>query len=421
MSIIIKVLDLIFGHKFRMSNKIRSHLPSGLRSVLRTRIGLRIHRMQSLTKTFKTACGIGDIPGVVLLAKDKSGQLDYAQPFGTRSIKDPDSRPPMTVDTVMRVASATKLVTTVAALQCVDRGLIGLDDPDAVDRVEELRDIQVIKGFDGDKPILEHPKSRITLRRLLTHTSGFCYDSFSPLIRKWREVHGQELQPETPTVPSRFHYPLVSDPGTDWVYAPGLDWTGRLIERVTGMGLEDFIKLNIFRPLGMAHSTYFLQSRPDMIAARVEMTLRNKETGQLEYSYEPYWYHDPEDAFGGLGLKTTPTDFMQLLHSLLLNNGQLLSPAMVDEMFKPQLSDELADKMTRFLTGPGIKELLGRLLPKGVRSNFGMGGVLAMEDVSGGDWRQEGSLTFFGLPNFNFVSTLLARLYMINDHNHHLI
>lgn len=70
----------------------------------------------------------------------------------------------MTIDTVMRIASATKLITTVAALQCVDRGLIGLDDADAVDRLHDLRGIQVIKGYDGDQPILEDPKSRITLR-----------------------------------------------------------------------------------------------------------------------------------------------------------------------------------------------------------------------------------------------------------------
>ena len=112
----------------------------------------------------------------------------------------------MTVDTVMRAASATKLVTTVAAMLCVDRGLIGLDDEEVINRVEELRGIQVIKGYDGDKPILEDPKTKITLRsafhplhfykargadiyssffrRLLTHTSGFCYDAFSPLTRK---------------------------------------------------------------------------------------------------------------------------------------------------------------------------------------------------------------------------------------------
>lgn len=205
-------------------------------------------------------------------------------------------------------------------------------------------------------------------------------------------------------MPSRFLYPLSSDPGTEWVYAPGLDWAGKLIERVTGMSLEDFVKINIFHPLGMTNSTYFLQSRPDMLAARVEMTLRNKETGQLEYSYEPYWYSDGEDAFGGLGVKSTPRDFMQLLHSLLLNNGQILSLAMVDEMFRPQLTDELADNMTAFLTTPPVKDLMGRLVPNGVKSNFGLGGILAMEDVPGGGWRRAASMTFFGLPNFNFVS-----------------
>ncbi|CAD6576635.1 MAG: hypothetical protein CYPHOPRED_006065 [Cyphobasidiales sp. Tagirdzhanova-0007] len=261
--------------------------------------------MQSLTEIFSAACEKNEIPGVVLLAKDRSGKLDYVQPFGTRSIKDPQSRPPMTVDTVMRAASATKLVTTVAAMLCVDRGLIGLDDEEVINRVEELRGIQVIKGYDGDKPILEDPKTKITLRRLLTHTSGFCYDAFSPLTRKM-------ARNPPPGITTRD--PDLSDPGTDWVYAPGLDWTGRLIERVTGMGLQDFIKQNIFDPLGMTMSTYFLQSRPDMIRDRVDMTLRNKETGQLEYSYEPYWYNDPQDAFGGLGLKTTPGDFMQILH-----------------------------------------------------------------------------------------------------------
>ena len=91
--------------------------------------------------------------------------MDYASAFGVTSVRDPDAtaRPRMQLDTVMRLASATKLITTVAALQCVEQGLLGLDD-NVVDKVEELRGLTLLTGYNGDKPILEDPKESITIR-----------------------------------------------------------------------------------------------------------------------------------------------------------------------------------------------------------------------------------------------------------------
>jgi CubicO group peptidase (beta-lactamase class C family) len=244
------------------------------------------------------------------------------------------------------------------------------------------------------------------LRRMLSHSAGWCYDEMSPLLHKWRAVHNQPLQPDGnayPDVPSRFLYPLITEPGTQWRYSPAVDWAGLLVERLTGGTLEEFMIKNIFEPLGMRTTTFFLQKRPDMIAKRVDMTLRNKETGRLEFNDEKYWHEDTPVGFGGMTLKTTPNDFMQLLHAILLNDGRLLSPALVEEMFRPQLNDETAEEMNRLLIAPPYEIFFGRLVPGGIKANFGLGGLLAMEDVLPGGWRRKGSMVWYGLPNLHWV------------------
>jgi len=246
---------------------------------------------------------------------------------------------------------------------------------------------------------------------MLSHTAGWCYDAMSPLTRKWREIHNQPIDPDGPDypdVPTRFLFPLTSEPGTQWQYSPAVDWAGLLVERLTKTTLEEFMIKHTFTPLGMKDTTFFLQQRPDMIAKRVDMTLRNKETGKIEYNDEKYWHSDLPNAFGGMTIKSTPTDFMTFLHAILLDDGKLLSAALVEEMFRPQLQKEVAEEFNQYLTQPPYETFFGRLAPRGVKADFGLGGLLAKEDVPGGGWREEGSMVWYGLPNLHWVSSLVS-------------
>jgi CubicO group peptidase (beta-lactamase class C family) len=115
----------------------------------------------------------------------------------------------------MWIASCSKLVTTIAALQCVERGLFTLDDPTAVDRLlPEWKDPEILTGFTEDgKPILQPAKEKITLRKLLTHTSGVAYDMMHPMLIQWRQSRGEKpLAVRTP-VTEGYKHPLVFEPG----------------------------------------------------------------------------------------------------------------------------------------------------------------------------------------------------------------
>lgn len=228
----------------------------------------------------------------------------------------------------------------------------------------------------------------------------------SPLLTKRCEIHNLPLDPDGnayPDVPSRFLYPLTAEPGTQWRYSPAIDWVGLLIERLTGLDLEEYMKKNIFDPLEMKMTTFYLQKRPDMLAKRVDMTLRNKETGKLHFDDEKYLREDAPTAFGGMTLKTTPSDFMAFLHALLLKDDRLLPPTLVDEMLRPQLDEEVAKDMNQYFAQPPFQLFFGRLIPKGTTMNFGLGGLLAMEDVPGGGWREKGSMVWYGVPNIHWV------------------
>ena len=170
----------------------------------------------------------------------------YQGAFGQRALDQPAA---MTLDTVFRIASMTKAVTAIAALQLVEQGRLALEEP-VGDRMPELGAVQVLEGFDAaGSPRLRPPRRPITLRHLLTHTSGSAtrpgiarsYDSSSRLLNQSdRSKH-------------RWYLTLASAGNI----GAGSDWSGRLVEHVTGESLDDYFRVHIFEPLGM-HDTGFI-------------------------------------------------------------------------------------------------------------------------------------------------------------------
>jgi methyl acetate hydrolase len=152
----------------------------------------------------------GLIPGVVALAADDSGVV-YEGAFGRRAADRPE---PMTLDSVFRIASMTKAITGAAAMQLVEKGQIGLEQRMG-DVLPVIKDVKVLEGFDANgTPRLRDPKAPITLRHLLTHTSGYGYDIFNPDLACYIEVGG------VPSILSRkndaLRLPLLFDPGSGW-------------------------------------------------------------------------------------------------------------------------------------------------------------------------------------------------------------
>ena len=312
----------------------------------------------------QAAVDAGDVPGVVAMAADESGPI-YEGAAGPRAVGDGD---PVTPDTMFRIASMTKMVTTVAALQQVERGNLDLAAP--IDQyLPQFADLQVLEGFDGDTPRLRPPATRATVHHLVTHTSGLAYWFFNPDIVRWEEATG------TPNVLSGsdaiFAAPLIADPGAKYEYGINTDWLGRVVEAASGQSLDDYFAEHILGPLGMT-STTFLMSE-EQRANSVPVHLRGEDgawqPSEVDWSQEPDWWA------GGHGLHSTPREYLRFQRMLLgggtLEGVQILEPATVDQAFTNQIGEldfppaiGTADPgaTADFNAGPGFKWGLGLLL-----------------------------------------------------------
>src|SRR5215510_16454272 len=197
----------------------------------------------------------GDVPGVVAVAADDKGVI-YEGAFGKRNLVTGAA---MTPDTIFWIASMTKAVTSIAAMQMVEQGKLSLDKPIS-DVVMELSAAQVLEGFDADgKPKLRPPKRPITLRHLLTHTAGFSYDLWNPDIARYMKFAN------VPGIGSckleALKVPMIADPGEKWEYGINIDWAGKAVERVSGLSLDGYMRERIFTPLGMKDTVFIL--KPD--------------------------------------------------------------------------------------------------------------------------------------------------------------
>jgi len=285
------------------------------------------------------------IPGCVFVAVDKMGQTLFQHASGTRGVDTPE---PMTLETVFWIASCTKMIGGIAAMQLVEKGMVNLDDADLVERVApELKHIKILKGFDekGRATLIEK-KNRITIRMLLNHTAGFEYTFFNEKVRLYGQPGGiDEIDANLHGVLS---HPLLYEPGTDWSYGVGIDWAGIIIERLTNMSLNTYFQTHIFAPLGLHHIS--MLPTPQMIAQLAHM--HQKAPGQplraRDHPYRRPLINSPDQQHlllnsAGAGCFARPTDYAQII-ATLLNNGtspktsqQILSKASVDEMFTNQI------------------------------------------------------------------------------------
>ncbi|OBT52450.1 hypothetical protein VE04_06919 [Pseudogymnoascus sp. 24MN13] len=175
--------------------------------------------MASLDEQFQQACSARDIPGVVLLASDSTGKFNYEKAFG---LKSPSEN--IDVNSTFIMASCTKLITSISALQCVKRGQIKLDD-DVSTVLVEFRDIQILTGFEEgtEEPTFKTAENKITLRQLLTHSSGIGYPITSSLLSRWYKSLGDQVGTTGDPIIKRITVPLLFEPGTSWKYGYGLD------------------------------------------------------------------------------------------------------------------------------------------------------------------------------------------------------
>ncbi|MCJ1391725.1 hypothetical protein MMC18_004590 [Xylographa bjoerkii] len=359
--------------------------------------------MPSLEDIFEEACRQRQIPGAVLLAADRSGRFKYEKVFGSRSLKSLDSNEPLEMDAMMWIASCTKLMTCISVLQCVERGVLNLDD-DVTGILPELKGIEILTGFDKEtgKPITKKATKSITLRHLLTHTSGMSYDIFDLPLQKWRASRG-EKPGHGKTVASKYGCPLLYEPGTAWGYSPAIDWAGKMVERVNdNISLQEYMITHVWGPLGIRDMTFHLRDRPDLVKRLADLSERDpRGSGKVLYVDDPGFRADVDDALGGGGAFASAPEYLKVLQSILADDGKVLRSESVDKLFEPNLSAESQQSLMKLLEDEELNNRLGGL-PLGTAKNWGLGGLLCQEDLPG--WRRHNSLTWGGLPNLTWAS-----------------
>jgi methyl acetate hydrolase len=319
--------------------------------------------MQARTRidsVLKQAVDAKDVPGVVAMAATDKGVL-YEGAFGVRAL---DQSTPMTLDTVFRIASMTKAITSVAAMQLVEQGKLKLDEPvPGIDPA--LASPQVLDGFDATgAPRLRPAKRPITLRHLLTHTAGFSYDIWNADTGRYVKTTGMPARATAKVASIRT--PLAFDPGDKWEYGVNTDWVGRLVEATSGQPLDSYFRERIFAPLDMKDSGYVTTAEQRARQARVHAR-------QADGSLVPQPLETPPVAgefwSGGGPLYSTARDYLTFLQMLLyggtLNAAHILKAETVARMFpagvmKAQMTNLSND--VDFFPGAQLRWGLGYML-----------------------------------------------------------
>ena len=338
-----------------------------------------------------TARGSNVVPGVVLSAIDSRGNQIYHKAAGYHGLSS--SAPPITEDATFWLASCTKLATSIAALQCVERGLITLDEP--VEKLlPELVGIQIASIKDEGQLNLQPATVKITLRHLLTHTSGFAYEWASPTLMEWRKTSPYTANP-VGTVTTLYNTPLLFEPGSGWAYGPGIDWAGILVERLhNNTPLSDHLHAHIFAPLNSkgSNTTFRLDSAPAK-AANIKQRLlpnahRQSDKILTEQSYG--FSESVKQDSGGAGWYSTVGDFMIILADLIAPEPKLLAKENLEKwLFTGHIQDPTAHRQllhARTVMTPQEGDDL-----KGSPINHALAGVLWTQD---GDVFPSGTLTW---------------------------
>ena len=371
-------------------------------------LGFSPERLQRLDASMRRFVDDGRHAGLIWLVARRGKIVD----FNAYGLRDVESKRPMEKDTILRIYSMSKIVTSVAALILLEEGRYSLGDP--VSRfLPEFGTMQVMTGGTAEAPLLTTARGPITIKHLLTHTSGLIYgrengDALQKIYWRRRSSQAASLEEFTKGLAG---LPLHHQPGEAWAYGTSTDVLGRLVEVVSGRSLGQFMAERIFEPLGM-HDTGF--EVPAAKMARLATIYKSGERGVLVVA-EPIGAASPEagrePAFGGEGLFSTAADYARFAQMLLeggtLDGRRILGRKTVELM------------TTNHLTHlPGGHHEFSRAMGFGlgvqVLIDLGQGGVPG----SLGEFGWSGAATTFAQidPKEQMVTLAFAQHFPFNAH-----
>ena len=346
-------------------------------------------RAAAIDAALRRATDTGEIAGVVAMATTAS-DLVYQGCFG---VADLGTGRRLAANDIFRIASMTKAITSVAAMQLVEQGRLSLDGPIAAE-LPHLAAPMVLDGFNGPMPILRPAAGPITLRQLLTHTAGFGYDAWNTDLTRATTALGLPGRPTTIDELARF--PLLFDPGTRWNYSIATDIVGHAIAAASGMPIDDYLATHITIPLGMADTGFTLSDaqRPRLVAVH-----QRQADGNLGAGDRPAG-NGPAFLAGGGGLCSTAGDYTRFLRMLLrggtLDGARILSAATVTEMGRNHIG---ALDVLPMRSAMPASSYDCELFP-GMVKKWGLGFLINTE--AGPDGRSANSMAWAGLVNTYF-------------------
>jgi CubicO group peptidase (beta-lactamase class C family) len=347
-------------------------------------VGLSSERLQQLSTVLKRYADEGKVAGSVALVA-RRGKLVYLEAFGQR---DREGHSAMRTDSMFRIASQTKAVVSVGAMILIEQGKMLLTDP-VSKYLPEFRETTVAVPREGGGYDVVKARRQITIHDLLTHTSGISY-GHGPAEDQWKKAGIQDWyfadrnEPIAATVSRMAALPFDSQPGERWVYGYSIDVLGAVIERVSGMPLDGYLRTNVTGPLGMTDTSFYV---PAEKRDRLATVYSSKGAGAAERAPNPgtmisqgAYVEGPRKAFsGGAGFISTAGDYGRFLQ-MLLNDGQLdgkrvLSRKTVELMTTDHLGTVVFRPGQGFGLGFSVVKDVGARGDPGSVGEFGWGGA----------------------------------------------
>jgi methyl acetate hydrolase len=363
-----------------------SSVPAAQSTGERTKVqGISDAGKAALTQQINAAVARGDTPGVVEIIVNREGIL-YE---GVAGKFDVAKNVPMPANAIFVIASMTKPVTSVAIMMLLEEGKVRLDDPVSA-YLPGFDNPQVITKFNEKDATYEtRPAKRaITIRHLLTHTSGIGYGFTNPTEYRLTQA----------TKKGEWELPLLSDPGDKWNYSASTRVLGMIVEKVTGVGLEAWYQERIFKPLGMVDTSFAVAADKQ---SRVP-TNHSRFTGTLVEAARTPIPSTPTPPFrGDGGLYSTAQDYALFVRMLLnggrLNGTKILSESSVRMMGENHIGSIFVERQ------PDADKQRTKPFPLGAgKDKFGLGFQLASNDPAMSKFRSPGSMSWAGIFNTEF-------------------
>ncbi|MFY7908847.1 MAG: serine hydrolase domain-containing protein [Emticicia sp.] len=389
-----KLIITAFVGLFLFTAKAQTQLTSSVSSKPLTvasspeSVGISSERLKRIDNVLNQLVEQNKLPGMVALFT-KNGQIVYQKAFG---YSDFQTKKPMKTDDIFRIASMTKAITSTAVMMLYEEGKFSLDDPISK-FIPEFKNPRVMKSFRfADTTYTSEPaKSEITIRHLLTHTSGLGYgvidgdESFKAMYKKAGIVDLFTTNPVKigDNIKKLAKLPLHHNPGEKFTYSEGLDVLGYFIEIVSGKPFDEYLKQHLFEPLGMQDTYFYL---PDSKKDRL-VYIHKPDSAKTWVRY-PVTFYDPNYPIsgaktffsGGAGLSSTAKDYATFLQMLLnggtMNGKRFLSRTTVDLLTATNQTGELYGSKGEsfFSLGFSVISQIGQMKGNGSAGRFNWGG-----------------------------------------------